>query len=214
MRAATRLALSLAMAVMVSGPVVSVRAEKITDGPLTVEQLAEFGRTEGRKGFFGHYGYVVALPENYSVFAKFVDDAKTVEVAWFFPSEVDPAFIESEAMAEDESQQYLYGQHGVVRLEVVPRGHDSFGRDHPDLAMLQEGFSQWMVEEGWKFVMKPLAVARPAFQAVISEPTPLNKVIVEGQKVVDVFTAGADDQIVQALAGSLKEINPHEQPGK
>ncbi|HEX4046933.1 MAG TPA: hypothetical protein VH309_03820, partial [Elusimicrobiota bacterium] len=102
------------------------------------------GADEG--AFVGPQGWVVRLPKGYEADSMFKDDAKTDEVIHFSPRGTDPTnFID----------QGLYGELGIVKLEVVP---SQFPANMTGAGELAEAVARKEAERGEKYVMKKIQI--------------------------------------------------------
>ena len=163
-----------------------------------------------KNAYFGHYGYVLSLPEGYLAIPRFDDAEKTVEVVWFFPSANKAAALQTQKEFNGDWEESRYGELGMVRLEVVPRRHPRFGERIVSLDDLRGGMSYALQKAGETFTVHELNGALPGFQLRITAPGPLVQNVLLGQNVLYVFTSDPSTVVVANLIGSLKELQPHD----
>jgi len=144
--------------------------------------------------FLGRSGYVIGLPPGYATLQEFKDAQKRVEVVHFFKAGTDPTSLLDEG---------LYGELGIVRLEVSP---NDFSPDLNGLAQLTELVKSRALRRGEKFTVKNLALS-PLRGVQFNFDAPFARVeaYILGQKVLYSFMAGQDDEIYRALINSLRD---------
>ena len=156
----------------------------------------------GAKGpFMGHYGYLFQVPAGYATQTSFKDLGNRTEVVYLFPEKTDPTNFGNEG---------LYGQLGIMRLEVSPlriaTGMITFDT-------LKAGVTQTLNSRGDTYEMKEMtAGGLPGFVVNISQPFPLAQAFIVGTKVMYVLTAGQDSDTFRNTLQSLTEVGPHDNP--
>lgn len=151
--------------------------------------------------FMGYYGYMLQVPPGYATQTAFKDMGNRTEVVFLFPEKTDPTNFVNEG---------LYGQLGIMRLEVSPLriAHGTIGIDS-----LRAGITQTLNARGDTYELKDTTVGGlSGFIVKISSPFPLVQAFIVGSKVMYVLTAGVDDQTVGNLLQSLTEVSPHDTP--
>lgn len=153
--------------------------------------------------FRGHYGYMLKLPAGYGASGGFSDPGKTLEVVHLFPIGTDPTHFIHEG---------LYGQLGIVRMEVYPRRRPEGSIGLPGLKAL--ALSRLQTERA-TYTTKPLMINGMAgIQVSSTEPFVYVKAYLVGQKVVYTITGGSESELFTNLLSSLLEVSPHDNPGK
>lgn len=148
--------------------------------------------------FLGSYGYVVQPPPGYENFSEFRDSSRTQEVVYFFPSGTDPAQFGHEG---------LYGQLGIIRLEVSPRRIPD-GR--LGIEQIRSAMAARLNARKVPFTERELLVSQfPAILINIAEPVNLTQTFVIGRRVLYVLTAGKEDQLYLDMLASLQEVSSH-----
>ncbi len=153
--------------------------------------------------FMGHYGWMLQLPPGYSTQSSFKDLGNRTEVVFLFPERTDPTNFVNEG---------LYGQLGIIRLEVSPLriAQGTIGIDS-----LRAGITQTLNNRGDTYELNDTTVGGlPGFVVKITSPFPLVQAFVVGQKVMYVVTAGVDDPVFRNALQSLTEVSPHDTPAK
>ena len=145
--------------------------------------------------FVGHYGYVISLPPGYIALAEFKDRARNVESVHFCKSGTDPTGLLDEG---------LYGQLGIVRLEVRPSALAGGLNRVDNLTSLASSRAR---QRGEKFTIKSLPLVSPlqGIQVNYDAPFPRVEAYILGHKVLYSFLAGEDDEIYRALLSSLRD---------
>ena len=154
-------------------------------------------RAGEESAFVGHYGWVISLPPGYSALAEFSNRARTIESVHFCRSGTDPTALLDEG---------LYGQLGIIRLEVRPSSLGSSLNGVERLTSLVSGRAR---QRGEKFTLKNPPVASPlrGIQVNFDAPFPRVEAYILGQKVLYSFMAGEDDEIYRSLLSSLRDAH-------
>jgi hypothetical protein len=150
----------------------------------------------GESAFVGNTGYVVGLPKNYEAVAVFKDEKKTIEIVHFCRTGTDPTNF---------MQEGLFGQLGIVRLEVQPNpwAGDILGPEH-----LARAVSAERAARGDKFSMKNLQVGSlRGVQVQTDLPEPCVEAYILGETVMYHFYAGQEGEVYRDLVNSLRD--PH-----
>lgn len=151
--------------------------------------------------FMGHYGYMLQLPPGYASQMAFKDLGNRTEVVYLFPEKTDPTNLVNEG---------LYGQLGILRLEVSPL---RIAQGTIGIESLRAGITQTLNARGDTYEIKDTKVGDlPGFVVTISSPFPLVQAFVVGTKVMYVVTAGVDDPVFRNTLQSLTEVSPHDTP--
>ena len=152
--------------------------------------------------FMGYYGYLLQVPPGYSTQTGFKDLGNRTEVVFLFPEKTDPTNFGNEG---------LYGQLGIMRLEVSPLriAQGTIGLDS-----LKAGISQTLNNRGDTYEMKDTTAGGglPGFVVKITSPFPLVQAFIVGTKVMYVLTAGQDNDIFRNTVQSINELSPHDNP--
>lgn len=150
-------------------------------------------------GFVGHNGYVIRLPPGYTAVQSFKDEKKTVEIVHFCKTGTD------QTQFQDSD---LFGQLGIVRLEVTP--NPFLGSLPPQqLESLTQVVSGKAQQRGEKFHLNnPQGTKKstlPGVEITVEAPFPRLQAYFLGEKVLYTFTAGQDDEIYRGIVTSLRE---------
>jgi hypothetical protein len=136
----------------------------------------------------------VRLPKDYEAISAFKDQAKTRQVVHFSKRGTDPTNFLNEG---------LFGQMGIVRLEVMP---SPFPANPIGLANLSRGVSARLDSHGEKYVLKNFQVATlPGLQVNVQSPFPRVEAYILGQSDLYFFFAGAEDEIYRDIVLSLRD---------
>jgi hypothetical protein len=158
--------------------------------------------SEDARIFNGHYGYMIKMPPGYQATATFDDPGKTHEVVFIHPTATSPTNFQNEG---------LYGQLGIIRIEVGPRrrGSGSISMDSLKAVALAQ-----MKSERASFTTRTTAANDiPAFIVVVVQPFSKAVAYLVGKKVYYVVTAGADNELFNQVLQTLAEVDPHDKPG-
>lgn len=148
----------------------------------------------GESGFVGHYGYVVRLPAEYKAVQGFKDERKTLEVVHFCKMGTDPTNFLNEG---------LYGQLGIVRLEVQPSAYAGSLQGLDALTRLLAYRSQ---QRGEKYTLKNLQFSSlRGIQFTYDVPFPRVEAYILGDKVLYSFLAGQEDEAYRDILLSLRD---------
>lgn len=152
--------------------------------------------TSGESGFVGPSQWVVRLPQGYVGLTGFKDAAKKHEVVHFCPKGTDPTNLLNEG---------LYGQLGVVRLEVFP---SPFPDNPTGVSSMALRVQQRLTAQGEKFATKNIQVAAlPGVQFTILSPFPRVEGYVLGKSSLYYFYAGQEDEIWRDIVLSLRDAH-------
>ena len=150
----------------------------------------------GESGFVGHRGWVVRLPKDYIGISDFKDASKTHQIVYFCKKDTDPTNFLNEG---------LYGQLGIVKLEVLP---SEFPNNPAGLAGLARILTGKYTRAGEKFVMKNIQVATLAgIQVQVQAPFPRVEAFVLGEQELYFFYAGQEDEIWRDIVLSLRDAH-------
>jgi hypothetical protein len=177
----------LALLIGVSVYALAQRLTPMAPAPSDAEKPAE-------SGFVGAQGWVVRLPKGYEGVSEFKDDDKTVEVVHFCPSGTDPTnFID----------KGLFGEMGIVRLEVAP---SQFPANMTGAAEMSAAVARKTTARGETYVLKNIQIGTlPGVQIDIQSPFPRVEAYVLGQSSVYFFYGGQDDDVWRAIVLSLRD---------
>ena len=150
----------------------------------------------GESGFIGHAGWVVRLPKDYTGVSDFKDSAKTHQIIYFCKKDTDPTNFLNEG---------LFGQLGIVKLEVMPT---RFPNNPAGLANLTRMASGKYASAGEKFSIKNIQVATlPGIQVTVLSPFPRAEAFILGQEQLYYFSAGQEDDIWRDIVLSLRDAH-------
>ena len=185
-----RLLLMAGLALIV-GVALFALAQKSSPPP-TVPPPAATG--SGESGFVGAKGWVVRLPRDYIGLSEFKDSSKNVELVHFCKRGTDSSnFI-------DEG---LYGELGIVRLEVSP---SQFPPNLTGAANLARAVTRKTTQHGEKFIMKNIQIGTlPGVQVNIQAPFPRVEAYVLGQNDLYFFFGGEEDALWRDIVLSLRD---------
>ena len=157
------------------------------------------GNTEnpsGESGFIGHAGWVVRLPKDYVGVSNFDDSSKQRQTIYFCKKGTDPTNFLNEG---------LFGQLGIVKLEVLPT---QFPNNPTGVANLSRLASGKYKNAGEKFAMKNMQVATlPGISVTVLSPFPRAEAFVLGQDHMYFFSAGQEDDIWRDIVLSLRDAH-------
>ena len=145
--------------------------------------------------FLGRSGYVLRLPKDYTAVSTFKDpELKTFEIVHFHPIGVDPSNFLNEG---------LYGQLGIVRLEVHPSPLAGTLQGLESLTHIVTSKAQ---QHGEKFHIKNIQVSSlRGIEITIETPFPRFESYILGKRVLYNFIAGQDDEVYRDLVSSLRD---------
>ncbi len=162
-------------------------------------ETAAEGNTQtgsGESGFIGHAGWVVRLPKDYVGVSDFRDSSKSHQIVFFCKKGTDPTNFLNEG---------LYGQLGIVKLEVMPT---QFPNNATGLANLSRMAQQKYTNAGEKFAVKNLQIATlPGIQVTVLSPFPRAEAFVLGEKHLYFFYAGQEDEVWRDITLSLRDAH-------
>lgn len=145
-------------------------------------------------GFVGHHGWVVHLPKDYVGMSELRDKDGTHQVVHFCKQGTDPTNLLNEG---------LFGQMGIVRLEVTP---SPFPPNAAGAAALTNAATRKMSSRGEKFTLKNLTIGTLAgIQVNVQSPFPRVEVYVLGRNDLYFFYGGQEDEIWRDVVLSLRD---------
>jgi hypothetical protein len=157
------------------------------------------GNTEnpsGESAFIGHAGWVVRLPKDYVGVSDFADSSKQHQIIYFCKKGTDPTNFLNEG---------LFGQLGIVKLEVLPT---EFPNNPTGLANLSRMAAGKYKNAGEKFSMKNMQVATlPGVSVTVLSPFPRAEAFVLGQDQLYFFMAGQEDDVWRDIVLSLRDAH-------
>ena len=107
-----------------------------------------------------------------------------------------------------------YERQGLIRLEVIPRNYEPFGGATADLEAFRRLTAAALNTEGESFTIEDLSLAKPAFRVHVTAPLPLIQTVIEGEKVMYMFTSAPGNQALESIVTNLSELMPHDDPGQ
>jgi len=157
------------------------------------------GNTEnpsGESAFIGHAGWIVRLPKDYVGISDFADSHKRHQIAYFCKKGTDPTNFLNEG---------LFGQLGIVKLEVLPT---QFPNNPTGVANLSRMAAGKYKNAGEKFAMKNMQVATlPGVSVTVLAPFPRVEAFVLGQDHMYFFSGGQEDDVWRDIVLSLRDAN-------
>ena len=157
------------------------------------------GNTEnpsGESAFIGHAGWIVRLPKDYVGVSDFADSSKQHQIVYFCKKGTDPTNFLNEG---------LFGQLGIVKLEVLPT---QFPNNPTGVASLSRLAAGKYRNSGEKFSMKNMQVAAlPGVSVTVLSPFPRAEAFVLGQDHMYFFSAGQEDDVWRDIVLSLRDAH-------
>ena len=157
------------------------------------------GNTEnpsGESAFIGHAGWIVRLPKDYVGISDFADSSKHHQIVYFCKKGTDPTNFANEG---------LFGQLGIVKLEVLPT---QFPNNPTGIANLSRMAAGKYKNAGEKFAMKNMQVATlPGVSVTVLSPFPRAEAFVLGQDQMYFFSAGQEDDVWRDIVLSLRDAH-------
>lgn len=148
----------------------------------------------GESGFVGPSQWVVRLPQGYVGMTSFKDQHKKHEVVHFCPAGTEPTNLLNEG---------LYGQLGIVRVEVFP---SPFPDNPTGVSTMAQRVQQRLTAQGEKFAIKNIQVGTlPGIQVNVLSPFPRVEGYVLGKNVLYYFYAGQEDAVWRDIVLSLRD---------
>ena len=185
--------LKLARALMILGGITVVFAGVMAIAQRPRQKADDPSLTTGDSGFIGHFGYVVRLPPGYQA-VQSRDERKNLEVVYFCKAGTDPTTFLDEG---------LFGQLGIVRLEVQP---SPVPNDLHGLENLTKFVTGRAASRGEKHTLKNLQFSTlRGIQLNYDVPFPRVEAFILGREVMYTFTAGQDDETYRGLLQSLRD---------
>ncbi|MDX6768270.1 MAG: hypothetical protein SF051_01950 [Elusimicrobiota bacterium] len=152
--------------------------------------------SSGESGFVGPSNWVVRLPQGYAGTTRFKDPGKKHEIVHFAPKGTDPTNFLNEG---------LYGQLGIVRLEVFP---SPFPDNPTGVSTMALRVQQRLTDQGEKFAIKNISVASlPGIQVNVLAPFPRVEGYVIGKNSLYYFYAGQEDDVWRDIVLSLRDAH-------
>lgn len=187
-----------ALAFLCTGVAIIISAGLYSLGPKPKHSSTE-GNTEnpsGESAFIGHAGWVVRLPKDYVGISDFADASKQHQVVYFCKKGTDPTNFLNEG---------LFGQLGIVKLEVLPT---QFPNNPTGVANLSRMAAGKYKNAGEKFTMKNMQVATlPGVSVTVLSPFPRAEAFVLGQDQLYFFMAGQEDDVWRDIVLSLRDAH-------
>ena len=153
----------------------------------------------GESGYVGAAGWVVRLPKDYVGLSEFKDSSKTDETVHFCKRGTDPTNFLDEG---------LYGQLGIVRLEVAP---SEFPANMTGAASLSNAVTRKITAQGEKFVLKNIQIGTlPGVQVNVQSPFPRVEAYILGQSELYFFSGGQEDDVWRDIVLSLRDAHSEE----
>ncbi len=139
------------------------------------------------------------LPKDYAGFSEFKDSSKTDEIVHFAKRGTDPTNFLDEG---------LYGEMGIVRLEVTP---SPFPANMTGASSLANAVRGKTAAHGEKFVMKNIQIGTlPGVQVNVQSPFPRVEAYILGQNDLYFFYGGQEDDIWRDIVLSLRDAHSEE----
>jgi hypothetical protein len=188
-----RLLILAGFALIAGVALVALASRRVAPAPADVSDAAD----SAESGYVGPQGWVVRLPKGYVGVSKSdapSDSEQTDDVIYFCPRGTDPTnFID----------KGLYGQLGIVRMEIVT---SQFPPNLTGASALADAVARKTKRRGETFVMKNIQIGTlPGVQVNIQSPYPRVEAYVLGQSDVYFFYGGEDDEIWRAIVFSLRD---------
>lgn len=148
----------------------------------------------GESGFVGPSQWVVRLPQGYVGMTSYKGPGKKHEVVHFCPAGTDVTNLLNDG---------LYGQLGIVRLEVFP---SPFPDNPTGVSTMATRVQQRLTAQGEKFATKNIQVGTlPGIQVNILAPFPRVEGYVLGKTSLYYFYAGQEDAVWRDIVLSLRD---------
>ena len=182
--------------VLIVGAALFALTQKSSPPPVPAAPPAS---ASGESGFVGADGWVVRLPKEYAGFSQFKDSSKSEEIVHFAKRGTDPTNFLDEG---------LYGEMGIVRLEVAP---SQFPPNLTGAASLANAVRNKTASHGEKFLMKNIQIGTlPGVQVNIQAPFPRVEAYILGQEDLYFFYGGQEDDIWRDIVLSLRDAHSEE----
>lgn len=176
--------------------IVSVGLFAMGQKPKTAPAEGNTENPSGESGFIGHAGWIVRLPKDYIGISDFRDAGKQHQVVYFCKKGTDPTNFLNEG---------LFGQLGIVKLEVLPT---QFPNNPTGVANLSRMAAGKYKNAGEKFTMKNMQVATlPGVSVTVLSPFPRAEAFVLGQDHMYFFMAGQEDDVWRDIVLSLRDAH-------
>lgn len=172
-------------------------------GFYALSQKSQLSKTEGNtrnpsgeSAFIGHAGWIVRLPKDYVGVSDFSDSSKQHQLVYFCKKGTEPTNFLNEG---------LFGQLGIVKLEVLPT---QFPNNPTGITTLMHMAAGKYKNAGEKFSMKNMQVATlPGVSVTVLAPFPRAEAFVLGQNHIYFFSAGQEDEIWRDIVLSLRDAH-------
>ena len=193
---AARFALMAGLALIVGAGLYALSLKSNAPAP-PVAPLPSTG--SGESGFVGSAGWVVRLPKDYVGISEFKDSSKADEIVHFAKRGTDPTNFLDEG---------LYGQMGIVALEVAP---SQFPANMTGAASLAGAVRNKTAAHGEKYLMKTIQIGTlPGVQVNIQAPFPRVEAYILGRNQLYFFSGGQEDDIWRDIVLSLRDAHSEE----
>ncbi|MEK7234809.1 MAG: hypothetical protein AAB268_13420 [Elusimicrobiota bacterium] len=150
----------------------------------------------GESAFIGRAGWIVRLPKDYVGVSDFADSSKQHQIVYFCKNGTDPTNFINEG---------LFGQLGIVKLEVLPT---QFPNNPTGIANLSRMAAGKYKNAGEKITMKNMQVATlPGISVTVLAPFPRAETFILGQDHMYFFSAGQEDDIWRDIVLSLRDAH-------
>ena len=187
---------SIAFLCVGAAVIISVGLFALKSKPKLSQPEGNTQNPSGESGFVGHAGWVVRLPKDYVGVSDFADSNKQHQIVYFCKKGTDPTNFLNEG---------LFGQLGIVKLEVMPT---QFPNNPTGIANLSRMASGKYKNAGEKFALKNMQVATlPGVSVTVLSPFPRAEAFVLGQDHMYFFSAGQEDDIWRDIVLSLRDAH-------
>jgi hypothetical protein len=191
----SKVALIIGMTLCVGVGMFALSQKTTTPAPVAATPAA----SSGESGFVGAHGWVVRLPKDYVGVSQFKDSSKTDEIVHFCKRGTDPT---------DFLDEGLFGQLGIVRLEVAP---SEFPPNMTGAVNLSNAVARKTTAHGEKFILKNIQIGTlPGVQVNIQSPFPRVEAYILGQNDLYFFYGGQEDEIWRDIVLSLRDAHSEE----
>ncbi len=193
-RTASRAA--LAFLLVGAAAILSIGIYALSQKPKAAQTEGNTENPSGESGFIGHAGWVVRLPKDYVGISHFADSSNQRQIVYFCKKGTDPTNFLNEG---------LFGQLGIVKLEVLPTQFPNNPAGIANLSRMAEGKYK---NAGEKFSIKNMQVATlPGVSVAVLSPFPRAEAFILGQDHLYFFSAGQEDEIWRDIVLSLRDAH-------
>ncbi len=187
---------ALAFLVLGVATILSIGLYALSQKPKSTRTEGNTENPSGESGFIGHAGWIVRLPKDYVGVSNFADSSKRHQIVYFCRKGADPTNFLNEG---------LFGQLGIVKLEVLPT---QFPNNPAGIANLSRMAAGKYKNAGEKFSIKSMQVATlPGVSVAVLSPFPRAEAFILGQDHMYFFSAGQEDEIWRDIVLSLRDAN-------